>query len=73
MTVPFRFLARILGTLASLAVAAVAAAWLVLRASLPDIDGATRVAGLRAPAAIERDAAGVPVIRGATRLDVARA
>ena len=73
MSRPARILAWILGTLASLAVAAVAAAWLVLRASLPDIDGATRVAGLRAPVAIERDAAGVPVIRGASRVDVARA
>jgi len=77
VTVPFRFRARILawilGTLAALAVVSVAAAWLVLRASLPHIEGESRVAGLRAPAAIERDAAGVPVIRGANRADVARA
>jgi penicillin G amidase len=73
MSRPARILAWVLGTLASLAVVAVAAAWLVLRASLPHIEGETRVAGLRAPVAIERDAAGVPVIRGATRVDVARA
>ena len=77
MTVPFRFPVRILswilGTLAALAVVAVAAAWLVLRASLPRVEGEARLAGLDAPVTIERDAAGVPVIRGATRADVARA
>ena len=73
MSRPARILAWILGTLAALAVVAVAAAWLALRASLPRIEGEAELAGLGAPAAIERDAAGVPVIRGATRLDVARA
>ena len=48
-------------------------AWLALRASLPGIDGEAELADLTAPVAIERDAAGVPVIRGATREDVARA
>jgi penicillin amidase len=68
--------ARVVGwtfaTLGILLLAAVAAAWLVLRASLPAIDGDAELAGLTAPAAIERDAAGVPVIRAATREDVAR-
>jgi penicillin amidase len=68
-----RILAWILGTLAALALVAVAAAWLTLRASLPRIEGDVPLAGLVAPAGIERDAAGVPVIRGATRVDVARA
>jgi len=76
VTVPSRFpvrvLAWILGTAAALAVIAIAAAWCVLRASLPEISGEAALAGLSAPAAIERDAAGVPVIRGATRADVAR-
>ena len=40
MRVPFgRILAWVLGTLAALAVAAVAAAWLALRASLPQLEG----------------------------------
>ena len=52
---------------------AVAAAWLALRASLPEIDGEERMAGVGAPVTIERDAAGVPVIRGESRIDVARA
>jgi penicillin amidase len=44
-----------------------------LRASLPALDGNVPVAGLRAPVTVERDALGVPTIRGASRLDVARA
>ncbi len=60
-------------TVAGLLLLAVAAAWLALRASLPDIDGELHLAGLSAPVTIERDAAGVPVIHGATREDVARA
>ncbi len=70
-------LKRILLWTASAAVAvlllAVAAAWLALRASLPTIDGEAPLAGLGAVVTIERDAAGVPVIRGETRADVARA
>ena len=73
MSRPVRILSWILGTLAAAAVVAVAAAWLVLRASLPRVEGEARLAGLDAPVSIERDAAGVPVIRGATRADVARA
>lgn len=77
MSVPARFPIRILGWIlgiaAAIAVIAIAAAWLVLRASLPQIEGSAQLAGLAASAKIERDAAGVPVIRGATRADVARA
>ena len=60
-------------TIAGLVLIAVVTAWLVLRASLPDIDGELHLAGLSAPVTIERDAAGVPVIHGVTREDVARA
>jgi penicillin amidase len=73
MNRPARILAWILGIVAAIAVIVVAAAWLVVRASLPKIEGTAQVAGLTAPVSIERDAAGVPVIRGATRADVARA
>jgi len=44
-----------------------------LRASLPQMEGERAVAGLGAPVRIERDAHGVPVVRGGSRLDVARA
>ena len=47
--------------------------YLLLRGSLPLLDGAATLAGLSAPVAIERDALGVSTIRGANRLDIARA
>jgi penicillin amidase len=68
-----RVVGWIFGALLALALAGVGAAWLAVRASLPRIDGEAPLAGLSAPVAIERDAAGAPVIRGATRADVARA
>ncbi|MDX1498573.1 MAG: penicillin acylase family protein [Woeseiaceae bacterium] len=46
-------------------------AWLMLRASLPTLDGELAVAGLAAPATIARDAAGIPVITAASRTDLA--
>jgi penicillin amidase len=46
-------------------------AW--LRASLPQLDGQRTLPGLGAPVRIERDALGVPVVRGRSRGDVARA
>ncbi len=41
--------------------------------SLPRLVGETRLAGLAAEVTVDRDANGVPTIRGASRLDVARA
>ncbi len=66
-----RLLLRIGAGLAVLALLAVAAAWLALRASLPVLDGrvATRAVGERL--SIERDAAGAVTIAGRTRNDVA--
>ncbi len=68
-----RFLLWLLATLLALLAVLALAAWLVLRASLPELDGTAPLAGLSAAVAVERDPAGVPVIRGANRLDVARA
>ncbi|MDO8795599.1 MAG: penicillin acylase family protein [Vicinamibacterales bacterium] len=48
-------------------------AGVTLRASLPTLDGEAEVAGLSAPVRIERDALGIPTIRGASRADVAHA
>jgi penicillin amidase len=62
----------LLAMLAGAALAA-AAAWLTLRASLPPLDGHLRAGPLSAPVLIERDALGVPTVRGQTRLDVAYA
>ncbi len=47
--------------------------WLVLRASLAQIDGRHSAALLTAPVTVARDAGGVPMIRGANRLDIAYA
>jgi penicillin amidase len=49
--------------------------WLVaeLRASLPLLDGELKIAGLEAEVVIERDEIGIPTIRAANRLDLARA
>ena len=64
---------RALGVLLLLPLIALLAAWLALRASLPQLEGEVALAGLTAPVTIGRDALGVPEIRGATREDVARA
>jgi len=44
-----------------------------LRASLPLLDGTRQLAGLSAPVSVDRDALGIPWIRGLSRDDVARA
>ncbi len=49
------------------------AAWLTLRASLPQLEGSFEVDGLLAAVTIERDAAGIPVITASNRLDLAYA
>jgi len=63
------------GTVAAVALAAGGGGAYVharLRASLPQMEGERAVAGLGARVRIERDALGVPVVRGGSRLDVAR-
>ncbi len=67
---------RFLGTAAAILGAALAAAaavaWLTLRASLPTIDGYATLSGIAARVSIERDAMGVPTIKGRSRNDLAR-
>ena len=58
---------------ALLLLAALAAAYALLHASLPQLDGVIREAGLRAPVRITRDARGVPTLTAANRLDLAYA
>jgi penicillin amidase len=70
---PAKLLLRALSWLLLFAALALFVAWLALRASLPELQGEKRLAGLAGPVRIERDATGVPVIRAASRLDVARA
>lgn len=52
-----------------------AGGWLyvLVRGSLAQLDGAALLAGLSAPVIVERDALGIPTIRGESRLDAARA
>jgi len=68
-----RLLASVLSVL--ILAALLGAGWFYsrLRASLPQLDGTARLPGLAGPVTIERDALGVPRIRGGSREDVARA
>jgi penicillin amidase len=68
-----RLLASVLSVLLLATLAAAAGFWWLMRRSLPQLDGAAALPGLSAPVTVERDALGVPTIRGATRPDVARA
>ena len=52
---------------------AVGSAWLLLRGSLPRLDGELAVPGLAAPVAVERDALGVVTIDAASEADAMRA
>jgi penicillin amidase len=65
----------LLAILGLLLLAAGTAVWMraQLRASLPTLQGRLPLAGLAAPVSVERDALGVPWIRGQSRDDVARA
>jgi penicillin amidase len=58
---------------AALLAIAVTAGWLVLRASLPLLDGSVHAAGLSAAVTIDRDAIGVPTLSGLDRSDLAYA
>lgn len=64
---------RGIGALLALVLLAALAILLFLRGSLAQLDGERRVAGLAGEVRVERDAGGVPMISGASRLDVAYA
>ena len=68
-----RVLAWTLGLAAGLAAVAAIGLWRELRSSLPIVEGTHLLEGLSAPVTVERDQLGVPIVRGATREDVARA
>ncbi|UCF66594.1 MAG: penicillin acylase family protein [Acidobacteriota bacterium] len=74
---PLRALVAVLAVVLAVTLMAAGGAtiWLHarLRGSLPPLDGEHLVHGLSAPVVIERDALGVPTIRGRSRADVARA
>ena len=65
---------KLIGAAAALLLLALAlSGYLLLRASLPPLDGALRQPQLSAPVRITRDARGVPTIVAANRLDLAYA
>src|SRR5262245_23827925 len=64
-----RWLALSLGGLILLSVAAAAGGYWWLRQSLPQVDGAIEVAGLRAPVVIVRDRWAIPHIEADRLLD----
>jgi penicillin amidase len=73
VTTLFRWLRRFLILLIVLLVAAVLAAWLLVRASLPQLSGDIAASAVHAPVTIERDALGVVSIRGGSRSEVSYA
>jgi len=66
-----RVIAKLLVVVAALMVIVAVVAWLAIRASLPQIDGEIRVAGIDATATIARDIEGIPVITASSRRDLA--
>lgn len=66
-----RWVGRLAAIGAALVVIALLSAWLVLRASLPTLDGTLTAEGLSADVKVERDADGIPTIIAANRRDLA--
>lgn len=66
-----RLLRRLAWLAVVLPVAAGASAWLLLRASLPQLDGTRDVAGALAPVTLERDALGTVTVTGGDRAALA--
>jgi len=60
------------GTILALVVLLAAFALWAVHRSVPTLDGQARVPGLQSPVTIARDERGTAVVKGATRLDVAR-
>jgi penicillin G amidase len=69
----FRLLASAVSVLVLLGLVALGWIYGRVRASLPQLDGRARIAGLTASATVARDSLGVPTIIGQNRADVARA
>lgn len=66
-----RWIRRILLALLALVAGTLTLAWLLLRGSLPQLDGEITAPGLAAPASIERDALGTVILTAANRDDIA--
>ncbi|TWH15353.1 penicillin amidase [Pseudoxanthomonas taiwanensis J19] len=68
-----RWLLRAACALPLVLLALAAAAWLLLRGSLPRLEGSMALPGLAAPATVQRDALGIVTIDAASAGDAARA
>jgi penicillin G amidase len=68
-----KIIARLLMLLATVAIVALGLTYLFVMRSLPQIEGEIVVNGISADVTIVRDAAGIPTISGADRIDVAYA
>ncbi len=68
-----RLLASVVSILVVVAIGTAAWFYSRVRASLPELEGTEKLPGLSAKVTIERDALGVPTVRGENRVDVARA
>lgn len=68
-----RIIGVLIGVVLALLTSAAIGIMILLRGSLPLLEGTTDLPGLSAPVAVERDAQGIAIIRGTTRQDVARA
>ena len=68
-----RYLLRTLAAMGLLLAVVWMAAWSLLRASLPQLEGEGRIEGLSASVQLERDALGVVTLRAANRSDALRA
>jgi penicillin G amidase len=66
-----RWAGAVTATLAAVLALAAIAAWLVLRASLPPLDGRVPLRAVAAPVTIDRDGAGVVTLTGRSRGDLA--
>ncbi|MCB1843864.1 MAG: penicillin acylase family protein, partial [Halioglobus sp.] len=66
-----RWLLRVAGLITGLVIISLFLAWQLLRGSLPILDGTVSLSGIAQAVSIQRDGAGIPVIRAANRRDLA--
>ncbi|GAB4191413.1 MAG: penicillin acylase family protein [Wenzhouxiangellaceae bacterium] len=69
----FRWLRRLAGSALIFLILAIGLVWLLMRASLPWLDGRYEVSGMNTGATVDRDQRGSVTITAANRLDLARA
>jgi len=68
-----RLIRRVIAALLLLILVALVTGWIMLRGSLPRLDGAESLAGLNAEVTVERDIRGIPTIHASNREDLAYA